>query len=161
MKQFKDQDLSNLPKALREILRDLIPEDAIVGEIVVHRIVPKTEEKDSCSAFDCEDCSNCPIDVAMTELGDKVASHSEICSYLTGLYAAKNADYGNAFSDTFKELGIVSAITRITDKANRLKALCNPGSSQKVNDESLRDTLMDLANYAIMTIIEMDYEGGN
>ena len=161
MKQFKDQDLSKLPKALQEILKDLIPEDAIIGEIVVHRIAHKTEEKDDCSAFNCEDCSNCPIDVAMTELGDKVASHSEICSYLTGLYAAKNADYGNAFIDTFKELGIVSAITRITDKANRLKSLCKPGSEQKVNDESVRDTLMDLANYAIMTIIEMDYEGGN
>lgn len=88
----------------------------------------------------------------------RVKKHSEICKALNETYAKKNADYGNAFGDTFRELGIVSAITRITDKTNRLKALCRPGAEQKVRDESVRDTLMDLANYAIMTVLEMDAE---
>lgn len=161
MKQFKEQDLSNLPEELQRILRDIIPGDAIVQQIVVHKIRQEDGQEDGCSAFGCEDCSNCPIDAAMKELDERVEAHSEICDYLNNLYASKNADYGNAFGDTFKELGIVSAITRITDKTNRLKSLCKPGADQQVNDESVRDTLLDLANYAIMTVIEMDNERGN
>ena len=49
---------------------------------------------------------------------------------------------------------MVSAVTRITDKTNRLQSLCV--NQQKVKDESIKDTLMDLANYAIMTLIEME-----
>ena len=91
----------------------------------------------------------------------RVRKHREICKTLNDTYAKKNADYGNAFGDTFQELGIVSAVTRIIDKTNRLKSLCKPGADQKVNDESIRDTLLDLANYAIMTVQEMDARGGD
>lgn len=159
MKKFKDTDISHLPEEIQELVRSIIPEDALC-HIVVQELSPDNEDTDDCSVFDCDDCSNCPIDEAMESLENRVAFHSEICNYLNGLYASKNADYGNAFGDTFKELGIVSAITRITDKTNRLKSLCKPGSDQKVNDESIQDTLIDLANYAIMTLIEMDIEGG-
>ena len=44
---------------------------------------------------------------------------------------------------------------RLSDKLNRVKALTR-GDSQQVQDESLRDTLMDLANYAILAVMEMD-----
>lgn len=161
MKKFKDADISHLPEELQEVLRCIVPEDATIEQIVAHKVTPTNDGTDSCSAFDCDDCSNCPIDEAMESLDNRVALHSEICKHLNGIYAMKNADYGNSFGDTFKDLGIVSAITRITDKANRLKSLCKPGADQKVNDESIQDTLIDLANYAIMTLIEMDIEGGN
>lgn len=44
---------------------------------------------------------------------------------------------------------------RLSDKLNRFKALSRNGN-QQVSDESLRDTLLDLANYAIMTVMEME-----
>ncbi len=44
---------------------------------------------------------------------------------------------------------------RLSDKLNRVKALTR-GDSQQVKDESLRDTLLDLANYAILAVMEMD-----
>ena len=44
---------------------------------------------------------------------------------------------------------------RLSDKLNRVKALTK-GDSQQVQDESLRDTLLDLANYAILAVMEMD-----
>ena len=87
---------------------------------------------------------------------DKYEKHMGICKELKQIYRAKNHDYGDSFGETFKKLGIISAVTRITDKVNRLQSLCT--KEQKVEDESIRDTLMDLANYAIMTIIEI--EGG-
>ena len=86
----------------------------------------------------------------------KFERHEEICKELNQIYRAKNHDYGDSFGETFKKLGIISAVTRITDKVNRLQSLCT--KEQKVEDESIRDTLMDLANYAIMTIIEMEEE---
>ena len=86
----------------------------------------------------------------------KYEKHLKICKELNEIYINKNHDYGDSFGDTFRKLGIISAVTRITDKTNRLQSLCK--KEQKVNDESIRDTLMDLANYAIMTIIELDEE---
>lgn len=84
----------------------------------------------------------------------KIQKHLDICEQLTLMYINKNADYGDSFGDTFNKLGMISAVTRITDKTNRLQSLCVNG--QKVKDESIKDTLMDLANYAIMTLIELE-----
>ncbi|MDN5318011.1 MAG: hypothetical protein PWR08_2136, partial [Thermoanaerobacterium sp.] len=57
----------------------------------------------------------------------------------------------------YKKLGIISAITRMGDKYNRLVNLCTKSESERqVKDETIKDTLMDLANYAIMTIIELE-----
>lgn len=85
---------------------------------------------------------------------NKHLKHKDICNILNQIYKAKNHDYGDSFGETFKKLGLVSAVTRISDKTNRLQSLCT--KEQKVNDESIKDTLIDLANYAIMTIIELD-----
>ena len=84
----------------------------------------------------------------------KIQKHRFICEQLNSIYVDKNSDYGDSFGDTFNKLGMVSAVTRITDKTNRLQSLCV--NQQKVKDESIKDTLMDLANYAIMTLIEME-----
>lgn len=69
----------------------------------------------------------------------------------------KNHDYGNSFGETYKDLGIISAVTRISDKFNRLKTLAK-GENNLVNDESLEDTLLDMANYCIMTAMCLDSE---
>lgn len=87
---------------------------------------------------------------------DRVQMHKEICQKLNEIYEQKNSDYGNSFGDTFDKLGIISAITRISDKYNRLVSLCTkPEEERKVKDESIEDTLIDTANYCIMTLIEM------
>lgn len=87
---------------------------------------------------------------------NNVQMHKNLCSELNEVYERKNLDYGNSFSDTFDKLGIISAITRITDKYNRLVSLCmKPEEERKVKDESISDTLMDMANYCIMTEIEL------
>ena len=87
----------------------------------------------------------------------KYERHSEITKQLNEIYIAKNTDYGDAFGDTFKKLGIISAVTRIADKTNRLMSLSAKTEAERnVKDETIKDTLMDLANYAIMTLIEME-----
>ena len=90
---------------------------------------------------------------------DKILEHEKICKELNEIYAKKNADYGNSFGDTFQKLGLISAITRISDKYNRICNLATKNSNEaKVKDETIEDTLKDLANYCIMTLIEMQYK---
>jgi len=86
---------------------------------------------------------------------DKILKHAEISAQLTEIYKAKNHDYGDSFGKMFVELGIITALTRIGDKFERLKTLA-VNQNQEVKDESIKDTLSDMANYCIMTLIEME-----
>ena len=87
---------------------------------------------------------------------NRVQKHKDICEQLNKVYAQKNHDYGNSFGETFDKLGIISAVTRISDKYNRLVSLCMlPDEERMVKDESITDTLLDMANYCIMTVIEL------
>ena len=80
----------------------------------------------------------------------------EITNEMHELYIKKNSDYGESVTNTYKDFGLVSFLVRMQDKLNRLKTL-NKKDSQ-VKDESIRDTLVDLANYAILAVIELDKE---
>ena len=86
---------------------------------------------------------------------DKVQRHKELCEGLTDLYARKNADYGDSFHISFSEEGMAMPRIRLGDKFNRFKTLSR-GGQRKVTDESIKDTLLDLANYAIMTVLEIE-----
>ena len=90
---------------------------------------------------------------------DKVERHKQICLTLNNLYAKKNHDYGDSFHQTFVEEGMAMPRIRLGDKFNRFKTLSRKLDTQKVSDESLKDTLLDLANYAIMTVLEMEDAG--
>lgn len=67
------------------------------------------------------------------------------------LFAKKNADYGDAFAN----YGSVGIIVRLGDKIQRLMSVTKNGVTL-VNTESLRDTLIDLHNYAAMGIMLID-----
>ena len=84
-----------------------------------------------------------------------VDMHKNICAELNDIYESKNADYGDSFSKTFAEYGMVAPLLRLEDKLSRLKSLYKKGV-QQVKQESVRDTLIDLANYAILTVMELD-----
>lgn len=86
---------------------------------------------------------------------DKTTAHENLCKEIHELYVKKNHDYGNSFGETYKELGIISAATRISDKYNRFIELAK-GNKPLVSTETIRDTLIDMANYALMTIIELE-----
>ncbi len=90
---------------------------------------------------------------------NKVERHKQICLALNNLYAKKNYDYGDSFHQTFVEEGMAMPRIRLGDKFNRFKTLSSKLDTQKVSDESLKDTLLDLGNYAIMTVLEMEDAG--
>lgn len=79
--------------------------------------------------------------------------HEQICKDLHKTYLKKNADYGDSFNKSLDEDGLIAAVVRMRDKVNRLKSL-----KDKVGqvDETLVDTALDLANYAIMTAMWLE-----
>ena len=74
----------------------------------------------------------------------------DITKKMTALYNAKNKDYGNSFDQTLNEFGLVAGIVRLNDKLNRIKTLYK---QEALVDESIDDTLIDLANYSIMCLL--------
>lgn len=109
--------------------------------------ITKSEFWSSCPATTSENASK------IEETPQNVKDFTDICNKMVLTYKAKNHDYGNSFHNTFKKYGIVSALTRMSDKFNRLDTLYNKNDN-KVN-ESIEDTLLDLANYAVMTLVEL------
>lgn len=85
----------------------------------------------------------------------KVDVHKNICNKLNQIYQKKNEDYGDSFSKSMAEYGMTMPCIRLEDKLNRLKSLTIGNKARQVNDESIEDTLLDLANYAIMTVMEL------
>lgn len=77
----------------------------------------------------------------------------EITDYMYQIYEKKNADYGDSFSKTYDEFGLTASAIRINDKTERFKKLIKQDA--QVQDESIKDTLLDLANYAVLTLMEM------
>ena len=98
----------------------------------------------------------------MTLSGDvmnKYDRHMEICKKLNEIYIKKNHDYGDSFSESYGKYGNVMPIIRLEDKLNRFRNLVMNGNVE-VKTESMEDTLLDLANYAIMTVIEIENREG-
>lgn len=81
--------------------------------------------------------------------------YCDIVSKMTDTYRRKNNDYGGSFTKLYDEFGAVSPIIKLSDKLERFKTLAINRAEQQVNDEAIADTLMDMANYAIMTVIEL------
>lgn len=89
---------------------------------------------------------------------DRLDIYQYILNNLEETYKNKNNDYGNSVADTYKKFGDLSFLVRITDKYNRLLTLCNPNNEQKVKDEKIDDTILDLANYCLLWLVEREYK---
>lgn len=83
--------------------------------------------------------------------------HKEIIDYLHNLYIEKNSAYGNSVHDTYEKYGLISFLVRLEDKLNRARTL-GLHRDMDENDEKIEDTLLDLANYAILAVIELRRE---
>ena len=89
---------------------------------------------------------------------EKIEKHKELLDYLHQMYIAKNHDYGDSVHDTYMKYGITSFLVRLEDKLNRARTISS--KSQMVEDEKLKDTLLDMANYAILAVLELEDSNG-
>lgn len=83
--------------------------------------------------------------------------HQELLDYIHNLYITKNKNYGTSVHDTYMKYGMASYLIRLEDKLNRARTIITQNTD--VDDERLEDTLLDLANYAILAVMEL--RGGN
>jgi len=87
----------------------------------------------------------------MTESNNRVIQLEKIQTEARDLFQRKNQDYGDAFAT----YGPVGVLVRIGDKLNRFSSVSNTGI-QMIDNEGLRDTLIDLHNYSAMAIMLLD-----
>ena len=78
--------------------------------------------------------------------------HKKLCDLMHEIYIKKNSDYGNSFSDLYDEYGSIISEIHIREKFNRFKQL---RTNESQVGESIEDTLMDMANYCLLTLLEM------
>lgn len=87
-----------------------------------------------------------------------MVTFKDVLDKMYEIYEKKNADYGDSFSKTYAEFGLTSAAVRINDKNERFKKLIK--QEAQVKDESIEDTLLDLANYSVLTLMELMNKDG-
>ena len=91
------------------------------------------------------------IEVPIELVDEKVEAFTSIVKEMTELYAKKNHDYGNSFDEGCDKIGTGYPLGRLLDKMNRLIACMGKEDEMQVN-ESIEDTLTDLACYSVMTL---------
>lgn len=79
-----------------------------------------------------------------------------IVKKMADTYRKKNVDYGDSFGQSVEEFGYTAALVRMSDKFNRLKNLMRDNTEMQVKDESIKDTILDLACYSVMLAIEVE-----
>jgi hypothetical protein len=82
---------------------------------------------------------------------NRVEQLRKVQSEALELFTRKNADYGDAFA----KYGVIGVLMRIEDKLQRSMSITKNGVNL-IKDESIRDTLIDLHNYAAMAVLLMD-----
>ena len=82
---------------------------------------------------------------------DRPAQLENVQKEALELFKRKNTDYG----DSFATYGPIGVLVRMGDKISRLQTITNRGISL-VNDEAIRDTLIDLHNYSAMAVMLLD-----
>lgn len=76
----------------------------------------------------------------------------EVLSKMHSVFVLKNKKYGNSFETSLDKYGMIAALTRISDKFNRAENLILTNDAG-TEDETLIDTLLDMANYCVMTAV--------
>ena len=85
------------------------------------------------------------------QMNYKIQEFKNITQEMLDIYSRKNVDYDDAFTKSLEEDGLLVAKIRLGDKYKRFSALIK--QENLVKDESIEDTLLDMASYAIMTVM--------
>lgn len=93
--------------------------------------------------------------MTVEKLGNAV--HKKICDDIHDLYVKKNADYGDSFGKARKTIPNYT-LGKLYDKFSRYMNLTLSKEDPKVKEESIEDTLLDMANYCIMELTEKRME---
>lgn len=85
----------------------------------------------------------------------RTETFEHVTALMNDTYKRKNADYGDSFHVLFAKYGMTYALAHLEEKLNRICAITKNGEN-KVKNEGVIDSLLDMANYAILTYMEID-----
>lgn len=106
---------------------------------------PARDNEDSVDSTDPEK----PV-IELAEIADNHNPFKKYTDKLAKTLQEKNDDYGDSFSRSVDKFGIIAAVVRLEDKFNRLENLTANGDKEKVKDESLADTALDISGYGLL-----------
>lgn len=86
-----------------------------------------------------------------------IQKHKELLSELHETYKDKNHKYGDSFTETINKYGLISSLTRMHDKFSRIENIIL-NQAEDDEEERLSDSLKDLANYCLMTVMVLENE---
>ena len=86
---------------------------------------------------------------------EELSVFKQITTKMTDIFAKKRHDYGQSTRETYDKFGMVSFLVRMHDKLSRLDTLVTKELTPAV-DESIDDTLLDLANYCVIALLEKE-----
>lgn len=139
---------AKLKKAIRETIREGSELDEAIGEA--------REQQRNMSPF------MSPFDYSGPKFTDDELRFRNITEKMRETFLKKNHDYGNSFHETWDEFGDKGIITALTQISHKYHRLINIGLGTKpLVDESIDDTLLDMANYCILTIMELEKARNN
>lgn len=124
----------------------------VLGDNKLYNLTKNVEYSNIYNMDECKQCLEAFDDDSSYIASNPSDSFLAITKTMAETFAKKNHDYGNSFEQSLDEEGLAAARIRMGDKWNRFKNL-SKGVDSQVNDESLIDTLLDLANYSIMTVM--------
>lgn len=139
---------AQLEKAIGETIREGSELDEAIGEA--------REQQRNMSPF------MSPFDYSGPKFTDDELRFRDITEKMRETFLKKNHDYGNSFHETWDEFGDKGIITALTQISHKYHRLMNIGLGTKpLVDESIDDTLLDMANYCILTIMELEKARNN
>lgn len=107
------------------------------------------------SASETSACDRQPSKQSPEKTPDKEQRHGALCAELHTIYSIENPDYGDSFHQAFSEEGLAAARVMLGNKFRRFVTLSKKRGNW-IPGKSVQATLMDLANYALMTILELE-----
>ena len=151
------KEINSLKKQLEAYGDSIRIKDVIVALNRIYYIdEPITVLNNTDNSVDSKNSSsNNTLQVGLTEGTPlSVIKFKNLTNKMSETYERKNHDYGDSFNKSLDKFGLIASVVRMNDKMERIESLMN--KEALVKDESIKDTLLDLANYSIMTIVWMN-----
>lgn len=116
---------------------------SMLYDLIFNNSTPSTSKDNTLQVSQNEGISMAPNESAY--------KFKDLTGKMCETYIRKNHDYGNSFDKSLDKFGLVASAVRIGDKMNRIESLVQ--EKAMVQDESIKDTLLDMASYCVMTIM--------